>query len=422
MTWERRYRWRRTARTSLVLWAGLALVAALVAAPAVRWLEGRTGWVLFGFTPEGARAVLGTLVGSMLTFIVFVLSATLIVVQLASGQSTPRVVGLVLATPAVKVALGALTFTYAYTLAALGRVEDRVPDLHVGVAVVLNLVCIVVFFRFVQRLSTDLRPAALIQLVADHARQVFESVYPTPFDADRPDRPAGLGMPKTSAALVGPAGRSGIVMAFGAAELVRIAEDADAVVELVPQVGDFVAVGEPLFRVAGPRPVSPDVLRECVAIGRERTLEQDPRFVFRILVDIASKALSPAINDPTTAVQALDQIHHLLELLGRRHLDDGRVCDRSGKLRFVYGTPDWPDFVLLAVSEARHFGSGSLQVVRRLRAMLEHLLDVLPEDRRPPLREELALLGKAAERNFLDEVDRRRAGVADFQGVGGSDS
>jgi uncharacterized membrane protein len=222
--------------------------------------------------------------------------------------------------------------------------------------------------------------------------------------------------------VVGFVGESGVVMAFGAAGLVRLAEEADAIVELVPQVGDFVAVGEPLFRVVGPRSVSPDALRGCVAIGTERTLEQDPRFVFRILVDIASKALSPAINDPTTAVQALDNIQHLLMLLGRRHLDDGRVLDRAGKLRLVHGTPGWPDFVMLAVSEVRQFGAGSLQVNRRLQAMLEHLLEVLPEDRRPPLREELVLLGKAVERSFDNEEDRRRAKVADRQGVGGSES
>jgi uncharacterized membrane protein len=126
------------------------------------------------------------------------------------------------------------------------------------------------------------------------------------------------------------------------------------------------------------------------------------------------------VNDPTTAVLALDQIANLLLCLGRRRLDEGRIRDQDGKLRVVYGTPDWPDYVMLAVSEVRHYGAGSLQVDRRLRAMLEHLIRELPEARRPPLEEELALLGSAVERGFQDEEDRRRAGVADFQGVGRS--
>jgi uncharacterized membrane protein len=422
MTWEQRYRLRRTVRTSLVFWGGLALVAALVAAPAVRWVDRETGWVVFGFSPDGARTVLNVLAGSMLTFLVFVLSATLIVVQLASGQSTPRVIGLVLAAPGVKLAVGVLTFTYAYTLAALGRVDDRVPDLHVTVAVVLNLACIVVFLLFVQRLSTALRPAALVRLVADHARGVFEHVYPADHDPDRPERAAPVDRPDATTEQVVPAGRAGVLLAFGAAELVRLAEQAGAVVEVVPQVGDFVAADDPLLRVFGPDAVSPDAFSACVAIGPERTLEQDPRFVFRILVDIASKALSPAINDPTTAVLAIDQIEHLLLFLGRRHLDDGRVRDGAGRLRLVYGTPNWTDFVMLAVSEVRQFGAGSLQVDRRLRAMLERLLEALPADRRRPLREELSLLGSAVERTFRDEEDRRRANVADYQGVGASES
>lgn len=421
MTWEQRYRLRRTARTSLVLWAGLALVAALVVAPAVRRLDRETNWVVFGFSPDGARAVLGVLVGSMLTFIVFVLSATLIVVQLASGQSTPRVIGLVLARPGVKIALGVLTFTYVYTLAAFGRVEDRVPDVHVSVAVFLNLACIVVFLWFVERLASGLRPALLAQLVAGHAREAFDQVYPLPFDPGRSERAVERELPAASSHAVALADGSGVVLAFGATDLVRLAEAADAIVELVPQVGDFVAAGDPLFRVTG-GPVLPAALRGCVAIGPERTLEQDPRFVFRILADIANKALSPGINDPTTAVQSLDQIQHLLLVLGRRHLDDGQVHDRAGKLRLAYSTPGWPDFVMLAVSEVRQFGAGSLQINRRLRAMLEHLLEALPDERRPPLRDELALLGTGVERSFRDEEDRRRARVADYQGVGASES
>ena len=83
----------------------------------------------------------------------------------------------------------------------------------------------------------------------------------------------------------------------------------------------------------------------CLALDRERTMEQDPEFAFRIIVDIAAKALSPAINDPTTAVLALDQIHYLLKEVGMRRLDTGVVKDRSGHVRLVYGTQDWEDFV-----------------------------------------------------------------------------
>ena len=421
MTWGQRYRLRYACRTSLVLWAVLSLFAALVAAPVVRWLDYETGWVVFHFSPDGARAVLGVLVGSMLTFIVFVLSATLIVVQLASGQSSPRVIAMVLATPWVKIALGLLTFTYTYSVAALGRVEDRVPDLLVGTAILLNLICLMVFFQFVDRLSTGLRPGALIQLVAERAQRVIAEVYSLPYGSN-PHAQAGGVLPTTPSQVVEYAGQPGVVMAFGAAELVRLAAAGGAVVDMVPQVGDFIAAGDPLFRVFGDsRPLAADQLRACIAVGPERTIDQDPRFVFRVLVDIASKALSPAINDPTTAVLALDQIEHLLLIVGRRDLDKGRVSDRDGTLRLLYETPDWSDFVMLAVSEVRQFGAGSIQVGRRLRAMLEQLIEELPESRRQPLDQELTLLGAAINRSFDDEEDRRRASIPDFQGMGGSD-
>ena len=349
MTWEQRYRLRRTARTSLVLWVGLALVAAIVCAPAVRWLDRETDWGVFGFSADGARVVLGALVGSMLSFIVFVLSATLIVVQLASGQLTPRIIALVFAMPWVRFTLMIFTFTYAYTLSALGRVEDRVPDLHVSVAVLLNLVCIVVFFLFVQRLSNGLRPSTMMQLVANRGREVIEEVYPVWYDPAHPEQTTSTALPNSPAHVIEFAGPSGVVMAFSTERLVRIARDAEVIVEMLPQVGDSVTRGNPLFRVfGGTRPISPEVLRGCVAVGAERTMEQDPRFAFRILVDIANRALSPAVNDPTTAVLALDQLHNLLICLGRRRLDEGAARDTGGTVRVVYGTPDWPDYVTLA--------------------------------------------------------------------------
>jgi uncharacterized membrane protein len=421
MNWEQRYRLRRAARASLMLWAGLALLVALVAAPAVRWLDRETGWVLFGFSSDGARAVLAILAGSMLSFIVFVLSATLIVVQLASGQSTPRVIAAVMEAPVLKVSLSLFTFTYGYTLSALGRAGDQVADLHVSAAVLLNLACVVVFLHFAQRLATGLRPVRLIRLVAMRALTVIEQVYPATYDPGRFEEPASQGLPAGTRHAIVLARRSGAVLAFGATELVRLAERAGAVIELVPQVGGHVAAGDPLFRVTGePGAVPADALRGCVAIGPERNLEQDPRFAFRVLVDIACKALSSAINDPTTAVQAIDRIQHLLLCLAGRQLDDGRVRNPAGILRLVYGTPNWPDFVELAVSEVRLFGAGNLQVIRRLQAMLARLIESVPESRRPPLRAELALLGKAVERTFLDEEDRRRAMEADYQGIGAS--
>ena len=143
-------------------------------------------------------------------------------------------------------------------------------------------------------------------------------------------------------------------------------------------------------------------------------------FAFRIMVDIGARALSPAINDPTTAVLALDQIHRLLRYAGFMNTDTGRVHDGAGNLRLVYPTPNWEDIVDLALVELRQYGSTSIQVARRMKALLEHLIDRLPPERAGALRRELAALENGAARAFIETEDRRRASFGDFQGLGGA--
>src|SRR5262249_15245945 len=193
----------------------------------------------------------------------------------------------------------------------------------------------------------------------------------------------------------------------------------ECVIELARQVGSFVAPGDPLFYIRGGPDLPIDALYDSIALGAERTMKQDPAFAFRMIVDIASKGLSPAINDPTTAVLAIDQLHHLLRHVGKRRLDNEKVIDATGRVRLIYRTPDWEDFVALAVTEIRPFGGASIQIARRLRAMLENLMATLPAIRAEPLRRELQLLKKSAERCFHDPEDRALADESDAQGMGG---
>ena len=209
-------------------------------------------------------------------------------------------------------------------------------------------------------------------------------------------------------------------MAFDTLGLFSLGARFDCTIEIVPQVGDFVAFGDPLFRVFGAAADVPAAaLQHSIAIGPERTFEQDPALALRVIVDIACKALSPAVNDPTTAVLALDEIHHLLRLLAQRNINDRVLTDAAGKHRLVFHTPDWEDFVNLAVTEIRHYGGESIQVVRRLRAMLENLVQTLPASRAALLRVQLALLRRSAERCFPEPEDQALAAISDPQGVGG---
>ena len=421
MTWLQRYRAHHFLRSSFWFVPVSCIVTALIVLPMVRWVDHRLDWHWLNFTPDGARAVLGGLSGSMLTFLVFALSALLLVVQLASAQLTPRIITVALANRLSKIALGLFAFSYTFALGALGRIEDHVPQTVVCVAVVGNLVSIGFFFWFVQKLAWSLRPVAILQSIAEEGRLVIDSVYPLPHDpASGAETPLRDSLP-AAARVVVYGGQPGSLLAFSAAELVTLARDADCMIEVVPQVGDFLSRGDPLFRIYPPeKKVDEKALCQRVAIGPERTMEQDPTFAFRIMVDIASRALSAAINDPTTAVLAIDQLHRLLRHVGSRQLDPGMVRDERGEVRLAYPTPKWGDFVMLAVSEIRLFGAGSLQIPRRLRAMLEHLIEVLPATREPALRRELTLVQKSVGRDYTDGEDRETAETCDRQGMGGS--
>ena len=364
--------------------------------------------------------MVGGLVASVFTFVVFVFSILLVAVQIASANLSPRVIAGILAQRPVRVCLFLMVFTFVYGLATLGRIEATVPQLPVAVVVGASLASIVAFLYLIDHLGRWLRPVSVVSQVGRDGARVIESIYPQLL-SEVPGG-AGPGRPREGQAprqtVFSPAG--GVVLAFDVAGLVNVARAADGLIELVPQVGDFVAKGDPLFRILGSGgTLDEELLHQRIALGAERTIEQDPAFPFRIIVDIASKALSPAINDPTTAVLALDQLHHLLRNLGTRKLDTGLVRDRDLRPRLVYRTPDWEDFVELAVTEIRQFGATSIQVPRRLRAMLEDLIAALPPERRPSLQAELRRLQRSSERAFSDPEDRAQAERGDSQGLGG---
>ena len=158
---------------------------------------------------------------------------------------------------------------------------------------------------------------------------------------------------------------------------------------------------------------------KAIHLEADRTFEQDPKYPICLLVDIAIKALSPAINDPTTAVQALDQIEDLLARLGRRDLDSGCASDANGVVRLVFLMPTWEDYLSLAFDEIRQYGKDSVQIMRRLRAALLGLAESLTHvDRVDAVRRYLKQLDLDIARSSLDEEDQARARETDRQGLG----
>jgi uncharacterized membrane protein len=158
-----------------------------------------------------------------------------------------------------------------------------------------------------------------------------------------------------------------------------------------------------------------------VILSEERTITQDPAFALRAIVDIALRALSPAVNDPTTAVQALDGIDALLMDLAARDLERGRIAGEDGALRLVYPNMVWEDLLDLSLTEIRHYGADAPQIARRMRALLLSLAEQAPAPRRAGVEDHLARLDAAVRAAYPDALERGYAETPDHLGISSGD-
>jgi uncharacterized membrane protein len=365
--------------------------------------------------------MLNAIVTATLSFVVFTFGSLLVALQVASGQLTPRIIATVLVrNDVVRYTTGLFIFTLLFAVSATNRMQGTVFQLVVFVAACLGILCFAAFLYLIDYAARLLRPISILSRVGQAGLKVIESVYPEPtLGANRSDAPRHeLGEPGR---VIPHGGTSEIVLAANLRELIAQAQRSNGVIEFVPQVGDFIATDEPLFKLyGGAASLDADDLRSAVAFGLERTMEQDPTFAYRIVVDIALKALSPAINDPTTAVIAIDQLHRLLRQAGNRNLRTDEILAKSGQLLVIFRTPNWEDFVHLAFTEIRQCGAQNMQIARRLRAMIDNLIETLPKHRHAVLLEELKLLDRDVERHFVHPEDRALARLGDSQGLGGA--
>jgi uncharacterized membrane protein len=414
----------RSLRASLWLLPAACMCAALLLIPAVRWVDERTHWTLLRVGPEGARQILAALAASLLTFLVFGLSLLLLAVQMVSGQLTPRLIARVFEARLTKITVGLFVFAWVYALGALAWVGEGYPQLTVALAVALSLGCVIVFLYRVQTAVHRMRPGTILLEIGGQTRAVVERLYPLPYlerGAAEPARSSAdaLGAWQNTHTVVH-VGAQGVIVAWDHAALGDLAANMDCSIEVVPAIGDLVAPGATLFRLygAGANSTEDRALRQCLLLGPERALERDAAFGIRIIVDVAIRALSPGINDPTTAVLAVDQLHHLLLLLGERQLDDAVVRDARGTVRVFYRAPAWSDYLQLATTEIVLYGGSSPQVTRRLAAMLEDLRSRLPAARAAALGAPQAFLECRVVEAFAAAEQRAQALQADSQGFG----
>ena len=420
LTWNRLYRATSYLKSALWTVPFIAIVIELLTTPLLHALDGWLGWRLAGLAVTGAQAMYQTVITLTLSFLVFTFGSLLVAIQIAGGQLTPRIIATTLLRDnVVRYSVGLFVFTLVFAVGALNRLEQSVHELVALVTAMLGVACIADFLFLIDYAARLLRPVSIVARIGEDGLTVIRSVYPDWTAA--PDTEIWRPQPGAASRVTLHQGKSEIVLAVDLPTLVMLARRSDGVIEFAQQVGDFVATDEPLFVLhGGAVAIDDNRLRTKVAFGSERTLEQDPIFAFRILVDIALKALSPAINDPTTAVLAIDQVHRLLRVVGKRQLHGEIVPDAAGQPRVIFRTPNWEDFVHVACTEIRACGADNIQVARRLRAMLENLMQSLPPHRHAVLQQELDALDQTIERHYALPGDLALARIADSQGLGGS--
>ena len=420
MTWNQLYRLKSYLRSSLWIVPFIAIPFALMATRILRWADAWLGWTFLGFAAPGAQAMLQAVATATLSFMVFTFGSLLVAIQVASAQMTPRIIATtLLRNDVVRYTVGLFIFTFLFALGVQARIETTVNELAVLTAAILGVACFAAFFYLIDYAARLLRPVSILARVANNGLAVITSVYSDPsVGSDTTEsQQHKIGEPER---VIRHEGASEIVLAVNLEVLMAEAAKSDGIIEIIPQVGDFVAAGEPLFNLfGGAREVDEDLLRAAVAFGSERTMEQDPTFALRIVVDIGLRALSSAINDPTTAVLAIDQLQRMLRMAGNRHLRTDENLDKAGRLRVIFRTPNWEDFVHLAFSEIRRCGSNNLQIARRLRAMIENLTQTLPKHRHGVLLQEQKLLDREIGKNFTYPEELVLAHIADTQGLGG---
>lgn len=373
---------------------------------------------VFAGGPEGARSMLGTIAGAMISVTGLVFSITMVVVQLASSQYSPRVLGDFLTSRVTQVTLGmfAASFTYALTVLRSVRGPEQgaafVPQISVTLGFLLVLASVGMFLAFIHHITRSIQVSSIVSHLGDATLDVVQRYLPEP---SAPGARLGTvdwhaGDDRVQQTIV--AQEHGSVVEVDHRGLVAHAAEHDLVIEVLLQVGDFVTEGRAairLWRAIG----APDLaekelrsVRRLVSVEQDRFLNQDPAFGLRKLVDIAERALSPGINDPTTAVQVLDELHRILRLTVTR-AELPALVSREGRLRLVHRPQRVGQLIDLALAEPLHYGSGSLQVPRRILALLDDVLLVALDEHRPQLERWRARAHAVIDDQQASEVDRQ---------------
>lgn len=364
-----------------------------------------------------ARAILQVIAGSVITVTGVVFSLTVVMLQLASTQFSPRLLRTFLRGVGNQVVLGTFLATFTYSLVALRGVtsgatpdQDRVPALAITGAYLLAAASVAALVYFVDNIARSIRIDSLMRDVNSDTLKVLEKIHPVADGSDSSPLPPGLPGEGHGATVL--AKTSGLVQAISHEGLLRSAAEADVVLRLEVRVGDHVTAGAPIaraWRQTGAFEVTEEVdsaVTRSVQIGYERTMQQDVAFGFRQLVDVAVKALSPGMNDPTTAVHAIGHLTALLTALSRRCPRPAVGRDASGNVRTIVPVMEFPEYLDLSCGQIRRYGAAEPTVMLELLRMLREVARCdLARSHAGAVRREAAMVMAAADRSTPEPRD-----------------
>jgi uncharacterized membrane protein len=382
-----------------LLYAALALV--LLRADQVLGLDtqGRDAWAVGG--ADGARGVLFAIAGTTLSVLGVVFSLTIVVLQIASAQFTPRVMRNLTGDRGTQVVLGVFLGTFTYALLVLRAVRSPgengggagfVPVTAVAVAIVLALVSIAFMIYTINHVARSVQVAVIIKRVTHDTLELLDEPLageidaPHDLDQAEPAPPAEAGETIATEA-------DGYLEAIDAGALLAAAELRRLVVRTEAPVGTFLLSGAPLATVWPEGIIDAELaerLRSAFVLGPERTRQQDVELGIRQLADIAVRALSPAINDPTTATLCLDRLGQLLVRAASR--DETEVVRGPGGGRVVLQGPSFARLTDVAFAQIRHYGSGDTVVATHLMTTLGEVAARVSLTHQEPLREHATAL------------------------------
>ncbi len=422
--------------TASVLLAAIAALAMLALSNAI----GATGSelpVVFGAGPDGARAMLQAIAGSVITVAGVTFSITIVALQLTSTQFSPRVLRNFLRDRSNQFVLGSFmgTFTYALLVLRSIRSEDElrgdafVPGLAITGALVLAFVSIGMLIYFIHHISVRIQVTSIVASVANDTLGTLQTFAGwTEPDPDRGWQPAGADSgaappPPSGAVATGHPGphpdtllarESGYLQLIDLEALVRMALEADGRYLILVSPGAWVQDRAPIAHFKPNGASSRDLqshetsVADSLSIENERSDQQDVAFGIQQLVDIGVKALSPSVNDPTTAMSCIDRLVQVLTAAGLAADPPRLFADNDGTIRLEVPYPGFDELVPLAFDQIRHYGGDTPAIVIHVARAMSILVSALAPARHQPLRLQAALFADAAAR-ITHESDRQRA-------------